>query len=195
VKASLLRCVSTAVLVLATACSASPQPRPPAQSSKATDAAPPVAIDEDVCSFLTEDSLEAVLGQPVSGEDHLSAITEAQVRDCVYLAGAGGSHVLLTLSVRQEATSSVAAEAVIDGLREEYPAAARVSEVHVGTGFLGLGQVSATAFDYCWDGDNCWVSLAVGAPPHFFIVNVRRSIGGLQTAQTIADAVLEGLDH
>ena len=165
------------------------------QSSTVANASPPVAIDDDVCSFLSAANLETILGQPTTAEDHISATPQALVRDCVYFADAGGSQVRLTLSVRQEATSSVAAEGVIDGLREEYPDGASESQVQLGAGFLGLGQVSATAFDYCWDssGDTCWISLAFGAPPHFFIVNVRRGIGALQTAQTIANAVLENL--
>ena len=96
----------------------------------------------------------------------------------------------------------MAAETVIDGLRQEIPAGDGVSQVELGAGFLGVGQVSATAFDYCRAEESCWVSLAFGAPPHFFIVNVRErigalglSIGGLQTAQTIANAVLDNLDQ
>lgn len=191
--ASLLRRVSTAVLLLGTACSAPPQPSTPVQSPTVANASAPIAIDEDVCSFLSADTVEAVLVQRVSlAEEHLSATPQALVRDCVYF-DAGGSQGLLTLSVRQEATSSVAAAGVIDDLRAEYPVGASVSHVQVGVGLLGFGQVSGTAFQYCWNGDNCWTSLAFGAPPHFFVVNVPRSLGGLQVAQTIANAVLENL--
>jgi hypothetical protein len=193
VTASLLRGVSTAVLLLGTACSAPPQPSTPVQPPTVAPASAQIAIDEDACGFLTADMVEAVLGRRVSlAEEHLSATPQSLARDCVYF-GPGLSQALLTLSVRQEATSSVDAEAVIDGLREEYPVGASVSQVQVGAGFLGLGHVSATAFGYCWNGDSCWTSLAFGAAPHFFIVNVPRSIGGLQAAQTIADAVLENL--
>ena len=49
-----------------------------------------MAIDEEVCSFLSSETVEVVLGQWVTlAEEHLSAITEAWVLDCVSLTLAG----------------------------------------------------------------------------------------------------------
>jgi hypothetical protein len=121
-----------------------------------------------------------IIGRGVDDpEAHLSGTTKSQMRDCVYFAP-NGDRGLVTLSVRQEATSAEAIEGVINGLRAEYPPGTSVSD-------------SGTAFAYCWQADSCWTSLAFGVPPYFFVVNVRRDVGDLGTAEALANAVLENL--
>lgn len=182
--------VSIIILLLASACSPSPPSALPVHSASTVDAPAPAAIDQDVCSFLAADAVEAIIGQRISdAEAHISATPLAQVRDCVYFARDRG---LVTLSVRQEATSAEAVEGVLNALRADYPPGTSGSQSNFG-GVLGLNQVSGTAFAYCWGADNCQTSLAFSVPPQFFVINVRRDVGNLKTAQAIANVVLENL--
>ena len=182
--------MSVIILLLASACSPSASPPSPLQTGTVIATPALEEIAEDECRFLTADAVEAIIGQGIAdAEAHISATPLARVRDCVYFAG---DRALVTVSVRQEATAPEAVEGVINGLRAEYPPDTIVSQSRFG-GVLGLNQVSGTAFAYCGTPEICWTSLAFGAPPHFFIVNVRRDVGGLETAQAIANAVLEHL--
>lgn len=177
------------ILLLASGCSPSPPSPSPVQSASVVDAPAPQEIGVDVCSFVTAEAVEVIIGPRISkAEAHISATPLTRTRDCVYFAGDLG---LVTLSVRQEPTPPEAIEGVINGLRAEYPADATVSQSRFG-GLLGLNQ-AGTAFVHCWAAQHCWTSLAFGVPPHFFIVNVRRGVGDLKTAQAIANAVLENL--